>query len=96
MTKRTTLFTIIWEYRGGTFTEQVEAPNVASAFRTWAGHLGKHHLKSSKKVELDTIDEDDEPVPLDERENIWCTNLLLNNSHLLANFVATVRSDRKK
>ena len=75
---RRSLFTIIVDYRGGTYVSQVDAVTPKDALRAWAKGAApsqiQHLGKSGRRRLVETIDErmrQDPPVPLDDVTNVW-------------------------
>jgi hypothetical protein len=79
------LYTVVMEYRGGTYVSQVNAGNVVEALREWALALDTGAIKwlgpARKRELLKTIDEEPswaiEPVKLDGLVNAWCMSALV-------------------
>lgn len=94
------LYTVVMDYRGGTYISQVEADDVATALRRWAAALDVwegERLGPQRKAKLiRKLDEDLAcdmgPVLLDGLINAWCTTVRLSRgSSLLIHIVATVQ-----
>jgi hypothetical protein len=91
------LFTVILDYRGGTYVSQVEASGPRAALLAWAAALDPRQVKflgerrKQKLIRELELDEYDlaEPVALDGLRNVWCTDVSLP-PFALVNIVATV------
>lgn len=91
------LFTVILDYRGGTYVSQVEASGPRAALLAWAVALDPRDVKflgEKRKQSLIRELEHDEydlydPVALAGMRNAWCTFAPLP-SLALVNIVATV------
>jgi hypothetical protein len=89
------LFTVIFDYRGGTYIEQVKAGNVSSALRSWAEHLDPNSIKflgQSRKRQLITEIEAKfahalPPTQLAGLQNAWCAGTFLGAG--LVNLIQT-------
>jgi hypothetical protein len=85
------LYTIIFEYREGTYVEQVQAHDEVGAFKSWAlnidpsniQHFGK---KSKQQLIEDSKNEDYAPVLLNSLTNAWCAGWSLSG---LINIIKT-------
>jgi len=92
------LYTILMEYRGGTYGSQVDAHTPISAVQKWASALDPmpiQGLDQARKVELiNTMDSDlscgIEPTLLEGLINVWCTSVSISGSFMLINVVATI------
>ena len=98
--KSSSLFTIIMEYRGGTYIAQVDAANPETALEQWADQIAPidiAHLGDARKAELvDGIGEwlstRQRAVAIAGTRNVWCHSLLVGGSLMLINIVATKKS----
>ncbi len=90
------LYTIVMDYRGGTYVSQTEADDVAGAVRAWAlalnpkevadlGHAGKAELIEQ------LLEGGQSPVSLEGVVNVWCTSCSVSDELCLINIVSTVR-----
>lgn len=75
--KNMILFTIIFEYRGGTYVSQVEASNEIVAFQNWAKEIDPNEIKYLdshliKTIAKDSLNIDYQPVLLNGLKNTWC------------------------
>ena len=89
------LFTVLMEYRGGTYISQVRARSANEAVRRWAAKLDPlpiAEFSERRKRELIRSLDGDKPVPLDGLTNAWCTSALVGGSSALINIVATANN----
>jgi hypothetical protein len=92
------LYTMLMDYRGGTYISLVVARDVNAAVRLWAAKLDPldvQHLTLKRKRKLiETINSDlalgIRPVPLNGLSNAWSTSALISGGSMLINIVATV------
>jgi hypothetical protein len=78
-------FTFIMDYRGGTYTSQVQADSIQTAILAWARNLAVGeiaHLGPKLKQRLIGGLENDEykiyrATPLQGLTNVWCVNVPL-------------------
>jgi hypothetical protein len=86
-------FTIILDFKGGTYISQVIADSPKAALICWSkcletdviAGLGK---KKKKQITEKTISED--VVSLNDVTNVWCATFLLGKNFALVNIVQTV------
>lgn len=95
VTGRQNLFTIIFDYNGNTFVEQLLCDNQESALNIWLsvfaegvliGLLDMNELKNQLK-------EDNDLILLNGMKNIWCTSVSLNSGLGLIHIILTEKSD---
>jgi hypothetical protein len=98
--RQVSLFTIIMEYRGGTYIAQVAAANPESALKQWARQITPidiAYFGEARKAELiSSIDEwladSQHAVAITGTRNVWCHSLLIGGFLLSINIVATKKS----
>ena len=85
------LYTIVLDYKGGTYVGQAEAASVSSALRLWISRIKDGDLRAwkIKRGELIEIAESHKPIPLDERVNVWCVSGVADDALVLINVIAT-------
>ena len=91
------LYTVLMEYRGGTYVSQVRAQTVVAALQNWASELDAGAIQGfseGRKRELLREIESDlrsgtEPAPLNGLHNVWCTSAALSGGMVLINIVST-------
>jgi hypothetical protein len=87
------LFTCIFDYKGGTYIKQVEAETVKDATIAWAGQIQKQKFGDDKRSLPSSVEEDlkdNWPVALKGMKNAWCTTLFSGRDFALLNIVKTV------
>ena len=70
------LFTIVCEFRGGTYTKQLKAGSQKEAFGLWAALFKTDDFLSPIEVvefaeEIENSMEEDNMVPLESLQNVW-------------------------
>jgi hypothetical protein len=90
-----TTFTFIFEYKGGTYIEQVPATGLKEAIDIWGDLVGPEIPKFGKKKKRQLIKEIqlDEPSLLTGLINVWCLSLRVGKSLSYINIVATFTSN---
>ena len=97
--KKDSLFTIIMEYRGGTYIAQVAAADPESALQQWAAQIGPidiAYFSEARKEELiDAIDEwlaaSQGAAAITGTRNVWCHTQSIGGFQMLINVVATTK-----
>ncbi len=92
------LYTVVMDYRGGTYISQVDAGNLAGALETWADTLDQRSIEElgpRRKAELTDdirvqLSSGQEPALLDGLVNVWCAAASTSGGLALINVVATV------
>jgi len=86
------LYTIILDFRGGTYISQVEAADEVDAARQWAVSLaaekpiGPPSAALSKTV-IEELDADGELVALENLQGVWCITMFCGRHLATANIV---------
>ena len=86
------LFTVVLDYAGGTYIEQVRSASAAGAAKRWARDLVEEQIKglgSAGKAELCDQLGDDSPVALTGLTNAWCQTASVNGKLALINLIKT-------
>lgn len=70
------LFTVIADYRGGTYIKQLHASGVRSALEQWARELPDIRgsfigAATQRRVSAAVREQDDRPVAIEGTENVW-------------------------
>ena len=90
------LFTVIAEYRGGTYIDQIRGFSASAALRklTKKGRssLPKAIVSGMKQL----IAEGDRPVTIGGCKNVWCTSESYGSGLLLINIVETAEQNTRK
>lgn len=87
-----TLYTVVLEYRGGTYVSQAFGPSLSTALLHWANEIDENDLADwgLSRPELMEVAEDD-PALLEGCVNAWClTGLSGSEELILVNVVATI------
>lgn len=89
------LYTIILEFRGGTYISQVRAISEKTAVDQWAQSLDENvsEVALADRKKLSAEFEIEDPVPLNGTTNAWCTSALVNNDLALLNIIKTDDSE---
>lgn len=88
------VFTVVAEWRAGTYVRQVMAKDELLAIDGWLQQLETQPLKgigtaARQKLGIDRQQGELLPVALDGLSNCWCATALVRNSLLLLHLVAT-------
>jgi hypothetical protein len=83
------LFTVLCEFRGGTYVSQVRAPDVQHAFREWAAVLRRDLPMGDEADQIATaVLEETEPLnALNGVAGVWCWTANIEGHFLLTNIV---------
>lgn len=89
-------FTFIVDFRGGKYCTQVLAEDVYKSVRAWTEKLKKEKKeieylgdKTIKELEIESRNNDFQPVQLDGLKNIWSTGYLTKMGNFTVNIVKT-------
>jgi hypothetical protein len=87
---RETLYTIVLDYKGGTYISQSPAESPEAALTKWANAIGENDLVNwgLSRAEITQLPEDS-PVPLKGCLNVWCVTASTKEGLMLVNIVAT-------
>lgn len=91
---RNRLYTIVLDYKGGTYIGQASSDSVSGALVQWLSKIGDQELanwKITRQKLLDIINSD-EPIPLRGCTNVWCLSSSTKDGLALINVIATDRS----
>lgn len=99
LARQGSLFTIIMEYRGGTYIARVTAADPESALKRWADQIKPvdiAHFGEARKAELiDAIDnwlaDCQRAVAITGTRNVWCHTQSIGGFLMLINVVATTK-----
>ena len=91
------LYTVVMDYRGGTYVAQVNARSVTTALKLWSEGLDTSAIagltRDRKKELVDHIMERyprvEKPVLLNGLANVWCASALTSGGLAIINIVAT-------
>ena len=88
------LFTIVCDFRGGTYVSQVDASDVRDAVRAWTDILAKERpiARASSYLAKSIAANRNEfpPVALDGLTGVWCITGKCGGDFMLANIIETV------
>lgn len=85
------LYTLILEYRGGTYMAQCRASSMAQLLPIWISGLSDADLRTWGLSRVDLMDfiSRQEPTALDGLQGAWCCTGVCNDDLLLLNVVKT-------
>ncbi len=88
------LYTFIMEFMGGTYISQINEKSLNRACRKWARTLKVKEIKGlGPKCQTLLIqemkDKINQPVALNDVQNVWCTSALMKGRWALINIVKT-------
>jgi len=91
------LYTMIVDYRGGTYVSQVRSNSPMTAVKKWAKRVSASDLKiwGLNQSDLEPLSNDD-PVPLKNCQNVWCSSASARKKLLLLNIIGTENPIRNK
>jgi len=81
-------FTIVCDYRGGTYIAQVNAPDQNGALLNWADYLRKERpfgRSSSWMAKAITADKDYRPSAITGLSKVWCMSTLCGGTLVIWN-----------
>jgi hypothetical protein len=93
--KKTFLFTIIAEFRKGTYVSQVRSQSAMDALKKWTDEIDPKEIKhlDGKTIEMiraDIAENDyDTPSKIEGLRNVWFTMLLSKKGSFFINIVKT-------
>jgi|SRR5712672_932541 len=89
------LYTVILEYRGGTYISQVRSESPEAAVKKWSTTISDQNLRmwGLDRAELVLLSNDN-PLPLENCLNIWCLTGSAKNHLMLLNLIATETKNR--
>jgi hypothetical protein len=85
------VFTVILEYKGGTYISQVSGESPRSSLSVWVSTLRDRDLKEwgTTIAELKEIVESDQPVAVAGCRGVWCVSGSAMGGLALINIIAT-------
>ncbi len=95
------LYTIILDYDGGTYIDQVKSRSLKNVLILWATTLSENEVfgyKLGKQRKAELIEElkDRKPVALNGLQNAWCRSALIQDKLALINIVLTEQPKTKR
>lgn len=90
------LYTIILEYRGGTYISQIHSESPTAAVKKWSTTATEHTLAvwGLNRADLVLLSHDN-PIPVENCVNIWCLTGSAKNHLMLLNVIATEMTNKK-
>jgi hypothetical protein len=84
------LYTMVFDYKGGTYISQVAAESPRAAVIEWATAAKEQDLSTWRltREELAQLFED-RPIPMENCLNVWCASGTTDGGLMLLNLVAT-------
>jgi len=88
------IYTIVLDYKGGTYIAQVTAHSPVAALPKWASKIKGEALSEwgITRDELAKIIKSDHVIPVDGCVNVWCTSGSTHGGLALVNVIATAES----
>lgn len=90
------LYTIILDFRGGTYIKQVKAPNQNKAAEKWANELSTKEIlyfsEKSKEQLIEALPEiikENEIIELDNLQNVWSFTFQFKTGYAIVNIIKT-------
>jgi hypothetical protein len=83
------LFTLLADYRGGTYIRQITAASPVSALLNWCKETGNTIPKSLASALKQLGDERDQAIQIEGCKNVWCLSTTYRGSLLLLHIVKT-------
>ncbi len=87
------LYTFIMDFRGGTYIDQLTAPNENEAVLKWAKQLNVRYIGTKTKQlfikELPERLKEFAPKPIDEIKNVWCFTYQFKTGYGIINIIKT-------
>ena len=85
------LYTVILDYKGGTYIAQVSADSPAAALPIWLSQIKNDALAEWEITRKDLISilKSEHVVPIDGCVNVWCTSGSARGNLALINVIAT-------
>jgi hypothetical protein len=87
------LYTIVLDYKGGTYIGQAYADSLTNALAQWLSGITDEELArwQTTRDELSNVVNSDRPIPLSGCTNVWCLSGSIKDSLALINVIATQR-----
>ena len=84
----TYLFTVVCDFNGGTYVQQVSAKDEHHALAAWADAIRRDRpMGSVAELIADKVSIDCQPTALDGLSGVWCWTSTVNGQLTLANIV---------
>lgn len=86
-------YTIVCEYAGGTYIQQLKAPNERTAFYEWIKARLDEGIPFSKRsyrsIRKKIVKEELDTTPFDELRNAWCADFVQGETYVSVTVVLT-------
>ena len=85
-------YTIVFEFKGGTYISQYHASNIKEAVLLWAKNSDNGSIPNISIIEKQQIYNsllEDEPTSLSGIENVWCNFFRIKRKGYLINTILT-------
>jgi hypothetical protein len=87
-------FTVVCEFRGGTYVSQVTGNDVQEAVKSWVAYLKQNQPIPNSSVELaqavNANLSDTPPVLLDGLSGVWCISAIFDGDLMLAHLIECI------
>jgi SH3-like domain-containing protein len=84
-------YTVICEYRTGTYIAQVSADSPQAAILSWLSNRGVHkHIPKEARLGIKAELKEGLPVPITDCKNVWCHTTSARGGLILINVVLTI------
>ena len=90
-----TLFTLVLDYRGGTYVSQVRAASPRRALSLWAQRLHSQGVPgvggaTADRAQAEITAMGIPPTPVEGLPHVWCSSLLISGHLALLHIIATI------
>lgn len=89
---KSSLYSIIMYYQGGTYISQIKAKEIKKALILWINNLDIsiiENFSNEDKKKLQNLAIEEVPILIDGTENIWYTDFLLGKNYMYAHIIKT-------
>lgn len=86
------LYTLITDYKGGTYIAQETAENIQAAVRNWANGPSITNIQGLKEKHIKQIKNElyeNMPVAISGTKNVWCTGFRASKNLAILHIVQT-------
>jgi hypothetical protein len=85
------LYTIDFEYKGGTYLAQVEAPGLRDVLKRWLQQTPEADLVSwqADRSAIAAAFTRETPIAIQGLKGVWCVSRTISGSFALVNIIAT-------
>ena len=87
-------YTFIFEYKRGTYINQVELEDIIDAVKKWFSNIDNLKIPNfgiieKNKLHAEIGKEHNHPIPIKDNQNVWCMFLTIKRASCLINIVMT-------